>query len=239
VPEYRFPNESDEYRAQRNALLELEVALRSQVEAVAQKRRELPLGGRIKEDYRFEQVDAHGQLREVAFADLFGEHDTLLFYSMMFGPDWDAPCPACTSLVDGFNATHHSVVRSAAFAVVAAGGAEQLHRWAQRRGWNSIPLVSGARSSYMLDYAGDPDSTDAAMVSIMNVFRRTPDGIFHTWASELVNRPMDNGHPRHVDLLWPLWNLLDLTPEGRGDAPAPKQDYEHAYFDEHVMGGQG
>jgi predicted dithiol-disulfide oxidoreductase (DUF899 family) len=176
-------------------------------------------------------------VQEVPFAELFGPHRTLLLYSMMFGPDWDAPCPACTSLVDGFNATHHSVASTTAFAVVAAGSPEQLQRWAQRRGWTRIPLVSAHRSRYLLDYAGYPDTTDPAMVSIMNVFRRTPDGIVHTWGSELSNRPMDNGHPRHVDIVWPLWNLLDFTPDGRGDAPIPEQDFAHDYFDEHVLGG--
>ena len=50
---WRFPNESDEYRAQRDELLDLEVELRAQVEAVAAKRRELPRGGLLGHDYRF------------------------------------------------------------------------------------------------------------------------------------------------------------------------------------------
>lgn len=74
------------------------------------------------------------------------------------------------------------------------------------------------------------------MVSIMNVFRRTDDGIFHHWGSELINRPMESGHPRHMDMMWPIWNLLDLTPEGRGEAVYARQDYEHEYFSKHVMG---
>ena len=106
---YRFPNESDDYRARRDELLELEKDLRAAVKSVAQRRRELPLGGRLKEDYRFERVGADGEVHEVAFEELFGEHRSLLLYSMMFGPDWDAPCPSCTSLVDAFNANYHPV----------------------------------------------------------------------------------------------------------------------------------
>jgi predicted dithiol-disulfide oxidoreductase (DUF899 family) len=105
----RFPNESAEYRARRDEMLELETALRGQTEAVARQRRELPLGGRLLKDYRFEQLGAEGPVREVPFEDLFGERDSLLIYTKMFGSNWDAPCPSCTSLVDAFNAHHYPV----------------------------------------------------------------------------------------------------------------------------------
>jgi len=91
----------------------------------------------------------------------------------------------------------------------------------------------------MLDYSGVPDSKDPGLVSIMNVFRKTPEGIFHSWGSELLSRKMDTGHPRHVDSIWLLWNLLDLTPEGRGDAIVPKQNYEHRIFSKVVLGQEG
>ncbi len=230
---FRFPNETDEYRARRDELLDLEVELRARIEAVAAKRRELPVGGRLAEDYRFGRWE-DGGVREVPFAELFSSHSNLLLYTMMFGPDWDAPCPSCTSIVDGMNANWYAVDSTCAIAVVAAAGAEQLDAWARRRGW-TIPLVSGHGTSYLLDYAGF-ETTDPGVVSIMNVFCRTPEGIFHTWGSELLSRPMDNGHPRHVDSIWPMWNLLDMTPEGRGDAIIPRQDFEHAYFSREVLG---
>lgn len=236
MAEYRFPNESDDYRARRDELLEMERELRGQVEAVAQKRRELPLGGRLEEDYRFETVGADGEVREVAFEELFGTHRSLLLYSMMFGPDWDAPCPSCTSLVDGFNANYYPVSQRCAMAVVAAARPQQLRDWAQSRGWASIPLYSAGRGNYILDYAGTEGATDPALVPMLNVFRRTPEGIFHTWGSELYNHPMEDGSPRHVDMVWLYWNLLDLTPDGRGDLGIPIQDYEHAYFSRHVLG---
>ena len=230
---FRFPNESDAYRARRDELLEFEVDLRAQSEAVAAKRRELPLGGRLAQDYHFERWE-DGEVREVPFAELFGSHPSLLLYTMMFGPDWDAACPSCTSIVDGLDATWYSVESTCAIAVVAAAGAQQLHEWARRRGW-TIPLVSGLGTSYLLDYAGF-EATDPAMVSIMNVFRKTPEGIFHSWGSELLSRPMENGHPRHVDTIWTMWNLLDMTREGRGDAIVPRQDYEHAYSSREILG---
>ncbi|MEM7203574.1 MAG: DUF899 family protein [Planctomycetota bacterium] len=231
---YRFPNESDEYRARRNELLELEKDLRERGEAVAQKRRELPLGGRLKEAYRFERVGAAGVIEEVEFEELFGAHRSLLLYTMMFGPDWDAACPSCTSLVDAFNANYFPVSQQCAMAVVAAARPNQLHDWAKFRGW-TIPLVSAANNGYILDYFAREKASDSALASMMNVFRKTPDGVFHTWGSEIVRHPMDSGHPRHVDAMWPMWNLFDLTPEGRGARSVPVQDYEHAYFTKHVF----
>lgn len=212
----------------------MEVHLRDEVEAVAEKRRRLPLGGRLKENYQFERLDGDGNIQRVAFDDLFGAHDSLLLYSMMFGPDWDAPCPSCTCIVDGLNVSGRAVQEAAALAVVAAASPSQLENWADRRGWTQIDVVSGMRNDYLLDYAGFP-ATDPSVVSVMNVFKRTADGIFHFWASELLSRPLPNGHPRHVDMIWPFWNLLDMTPEGRGEALVPKQDYDHRYFSEHVL----
>lgn len=234
---YRFPNETDEYRAGRDELLEMEKKLRAQIDAVAQKRRELPLGGRLKEDYPFEHVGDDGKVDEVAFEELFGDHESLLLYTMMFGPGWDAACPSCTTLVDGFNASYYPVSQKCAMAVVAAAGPDQCRDWAQFRGW-TIPLYSAGKTSYILDYFAVEGADDPALVSMMNVFKKTPEGVFHTWGSELVGHPKANGHPCHVDIVWPYWNLLDMTPEGRGESAIPIQDYEHTYFSENVYRGE-
>ncbi|MDA1264800.1 MAG: DUF899 family protein [Planctomycetota bacterium] len=230
---FRFPNESDEYRTGRDALLDAEVELRAHSEAVAQQRRALPLGGKLGGDYRFEQVRA-GEVSQVPFAELFGEHEHLLLYTMMFGREWDAPCPSCTSFVDGMNSNWYAVDETTAIAVVADAGPQQLLAWAEKRGW-TIPLFSGGETSFILDYAGF-DATDPAMCSILNAFRRTDDGVYHTWGSELLGRPMESGHPRHVDPIWPMWNLLDASAGGRGDAIVPRQDFEHRYFSKVVLG---
>ena len=115
-----YPNESEAYRESRDELLELEKDLRARVDAVAAKRRELPLGGALKYDYHFESATG-GSTR---FSDLFGPHDTLLVYSMMFGPDWDAPCPSCTSIVDALNSNYGPLSHHASIAVVAAARRE-------------------------------------------------------------------------------------------------------------------
>lgn len=220
---YRFPEESDEYRQARDDLLEKEKALRAQVDAVAAKRRELPLGGQLKEDYRFDHMDEGGEVRSAPFGELFGSHATLILYSMMYGPDWDAPCPSCTSLVDAFNANYYPLSKQCAMAVVGAASAGQFHALAGQRGWK-IPLYSAGESSYLLDYFPEESTDDPALVSMLNVFRKTDEGVFHSWGSELVAHPKENGHPSHVDTVWPFWNLLDMTPEGRGDicVPPPK-----------------
>ena len=235
MSQFRFPNESDEYRSRRNELLDQEIRLRDEIEKVAEQRRQLPPGGQLKEAYGFERLGDGGKIESVSFDDLFGEHDSLIIYSMMFGPEWDAPCPSCTCIVDGLNVSGRAVQETSAIAVVAAASAEQLADWAGRRGWTQINLVSGTKNSYLLDYAGF-ETTDPGVVSVMNVFRKTQSGIFHFWASELLSRPMESGHPRHVDIVWPLWNLLDMTPQGRGDAIIPKQDYEHRYFSKNLLG---
>src|SRR5712671_7805767 len=88
----RFPNESAEYRRARTALLAEEIELRRHIERVAEQRRALPPGGEVTKEYRFDSADG-----PVTFADLFGDKDTLVVYSFMYGPDREQGCPMCTS----------------------------------------------------------------------------------------------------------------------------------------------
>ena len=112
----RYPNESAEYRAARNALLDDEMALRAQIEAVAAKRRALPLGGEVPEDYVFERIGKTSMPEKVRMSELFGPHDTLILYSFMYGPERDLPCPGCTHLLDGIDgAARHVGERARAF----------------------------------------------------------------------------------------------------------------------------
>src|SRR5687768_13511517 len=140
--ELRYPNESREYRDAREALLREEQELVAKVKAVAAKRRELPRGGELKEDYVFQWATDGKVGQSVKFSELFGDKTTLLFYSFMFGPNWDKPCPSCTSLVDGFDRTWYQVSQHAAFVAIAKAPAEKINAWARERGWIQIPLVS-------------------------------------------------------------------------------------------------
>jgi predicted dithiol-disulfide oxidoreductase (DUF899 family) len=222
----RYPNESKKYRAARNALLKEERELVKKVKSVAAKRRKLPPGGELKEDYVF-QWASDGKVGErVKFSELFGDKNTLLLYSFMYGPGWDNPCPSCTSLVDGFDRAWYQVSRNAAFAAIAKAPAEKINAWARKRGWSQIPLLSGSESTFQADYRCQGESDDMQW-PVMHVFTRRKGKIFHFWATELSGN--------HVDTVWPYWNLMDFTPEGRPDLLVPPQQFTSKFLEEHYL----
>jgi predicted dithiol-disulfide oxidoreductase (DUF899 family) len=222
----RYPNESKKYRAARDALLKEERELVKKVKAVAAKRRKLPPGGELKEDYVFQWANDGKVGQRVKFSELFGDKNTLLLYSFMFGPHWDNPCLSCTSLVDGFDRTWYQVSRHAAFAAIAKAPAERINAWARRRGWSQIPLLSGAQSSYQADYRCQGESDDLQW-PVMHVFMKRKGKIFHFWGTELPGN--------HVDTVWPYWNLMDFTPEGRPDIPVPPQEFRSKFLEENYL----
>src|SRR6476469_4416878 len=114
MSEPRYPNETREYREARDSLLKVEQELVDKVKSVAERRRSLPLGGQLKKDYAFQWANEGKLGKRVKFSELFGDKNSLLLYSWMYGPHWDHPCPSCTSLVDGFDRTWYSVTRDAA-----------------------------------------------------------------------------------------------------------------------------
>src|SRR2546428_7569030 len=122
----RYPNESAEYRAARNALLNDEIALRAQIEAVAAKRRALPLGGEVPEDYVFERIGKNATPEKVKMYELFGPHDTLVLYSFMYGPERELPCAGCTHLLDGLDGAATHIRQAAALYIVAESSIARL-----------------------------------------------------------------------------------------------------------------
>jgi len=217
----RFPNEDDAYRAARNKLLEAEIDLRRQTEAVAEMRRALPAGG-IAEDYVFDAPDG-----PVKLSDLFatGRENTLVIYSFMYGPDAATPCPMCTSMLDALDAETPHINDRINFAVVAKAPMATLRAWANGRGWSNLCLLSSGGNTYNVDYfAEDAEGNQWPMI---NVFRKADDGVRHTWGSELFLAPPDGDmHNRHADMIWPLWAMFDLTPAGRGADWYPKLSYD-------------
>lgn len=218
-----LPNEPADYRAARDALLAAEIDLRAQVERVAELRRGLPDGGDPPENYRFEELLPEGGTRHVRLSELFEKPDAaLVVYSLMYGPDWQAPCPSCTSIVDGFAGVAHHVSAKVNFAVVSKAPPGKLKALAVEREWqhNDLRLLSASQCNYQRDYHAQAGDDASKQLPVMNVFTQRNGQLRHFWASELLWADVD-GQPRHVDLVWPLWNLLDLTPEGRGnDGPA-------------------
>ncbi len=217
----RFPNESAAYRGARDELLEAEMALRRQVEEVAALRRRLPLGGVVKEDYEFDEVGGGAVRLSQLFAD---GKDTLLLYSFMYGPEMKAPCVMCTSMLDALDGEAPHVVQRVNLAVAAKSPAERIEKFARPRGWKNMRLLSSSRNTYNHDYQGEDENAD--QTPSMNVFTRRDGRIQHFWNSELLFAPTDEGEDsRHIDMIWPLWNLFDMTPEGRGEDWYPKLNY--------------
>jgi predicted dithiol-disulfide oxidoreductase (DUF899 family) len=225
----RFPNESPEYRTARDALMQAETELTRRIEEVAAQRRQLPTGGEVPEDYVFTErpagASADGPPRQVRLSELFGEHDTLLLYSFMFSSDMSRACRMCTSLLDGLDGAAPDLAQRAGFAVVAQSPIDRLVSYARERGWVNLRLVSSAGTTYNRDYHGENEDEQ---LSRINVFTRRGGVIRHLYATEQT--PAAPGwDDRHVDLIWPLWNLLDLTPEGRG------RDWRPAYSSKRPM----
>jgi predicted dithiol-disulfide oxidoreductase (DUF899 family) len=233
-----FPNESADYRAARNALLDAEIELRRQIERVAAQRRALPPGGQVPVDYVFERIGAKLMPEEVKLSELFGEYPSILLYSFMFGPERDQPCPGCTHMLDAIDGSARHANQRMPIYVVARSPIARLTAWAKQRGWNHLILLSSAANDYTADYHGNTAGMSAEMRAergykpgenwdepMFNIFRKDGGTVRHFWGSEMTFAPEDPGqHHRTGDLVDPLWGLLDMSPEGRGDF-FPKLDY--------------
>ena len=212
----RFPNESDEYRASRDALLTAEADLRAAVERVAALRRQLPMGGALKEDYAFTGLDQSGAATPVRFSELFAPgKDSLFLYGMMFSEAMENPCPMCSSFLDALDGNARHIGVRINLAVVAKSPIERIAAYAEKRGWRYLRLLSSAGTTYQRDYLAESES--GGQMPMANVFVKRDGGVHHFWGSELLYAPSE-GHPRHIDMMWPLWNVLDVTPDGRGSA---------------------
>ncbi|MGI9326391.1 MAG: DUF899 family protein [Pseudomonadales bacterium] len=221
-----YPNESEAYRAARDALAKEEELLVEKVKAVAAMRRKLPLGGLLQEDYTFTWATDGRCGESVRFSELFDDKNTLMMYSFMYGPSWDNPCPSCTSLMDGFDRAAYSVSKHAAFVGIAKAPAEAISAFAQQRGWSQMDLVSGSGSSYQADYQCQGD-TDDRQFPVMQVFRKQGEQIYHFWGTEITGN--------HVDTVWAYWNLMDFTPEGRPDVFTPPQNFRSKYLEDNYF----
>ena len=126
---FRFPGESAEYRKAREALLAEEIELRRHIERVAEQRRALPPGHEVRKDYQF-----IGENGPVSLADLFGDKQSLVIYTYMFGPQREKPCPMCTSLLSAWDGEAKDVEQRVAFAIVARSPIERLVAFKQQRG---------------------------------------------------------------------------------------------------------
>ncbi len=231
--EIGFPGESQEYRVARNRLLEQEIELRRTMEAVAAARRQLPPGGVVPRDYVFRGAGADGSTTDVRLSELFSPgRNSLAIYSFMFPRDPDdetpgpttgqtallplkeGPCPSCAALLDQLDGAAEHASQHVNLAVVAKAPLQHVLAFARERGWRRLRLLSSAANSYNRDYMAE--TAEGKQRPMLTVFHRDGESIRHFWSSELFYAPSDpEQEPRHVGTLEPLWNLFDLTPEGR------------------------
>ncbi len=212
-----FPNESSQYRAARNALLIEEIELRRQIERVAMQRRALPSGGEMLQDFAL-----GSEAGVVPFSSLFGNRNTLLVYSMMYGPQRESPCPMCTSFLTGWNGVAVNLRERVAIAVTARSPIERLRAFKTQRGLLNLPFLSDISGEYTRAYV-NPDDAD---VPGFSVFTRREGVVRHFYSGEMSGEMADPGQdPRGAPDLDPLWLMLDWTPNGRGTDWYPKLDY--------------
>ena len=228
-----LPGESAEYRASRDRLLEREVELRRTMEEVAEARRALPPGGLVPEDYVFQGAGTGGAPTDVRLSELFAPgKDSLAIYSFMFPRDSEderpgpasgetarlplaeGPCPSCVALLDQLDGAAEHAGQQLNLAVVAKAALPRVLTFARERGWRRLRLLSSAENTYNRDYLAE--TAEGEQRPVLNVFHRHGGAIRHFWASELFYAPTEPGQdPRHVGTLEPVWNLFDLTREGR------------------------
>lgn len=211
-------NESEEYLARREDLRLAEIELMEHRERVAVLRRALPQGAALP-DYEFLEgpanLDAGDEpLRAVKLSELFtAANRSLVIYHLMFGKKQVKPCPMCTMWVDGSNGVAPHLAQNIDFAVVAAAEPKALRGHARDRGWDKVRLLSAGESTFQFDLGGE--DAEGRQDSAISVFTKDIDGtVRHFYTAHPRMGP--DVKERGIDLLAPVWNLLDLTPQGRG-----------------------
>jgi predicted dithiol-disulfide oxidoreductase (DUF899 family) len=214
-----LPNESPEYLAKREEVRLAEIELLNAREKVAALRRELPAGATIQ-DYEFLEVptsldEGDQPERKVKLSELFTSPDrSLVIYHFMFGKKQTNPCPMCTAWIDSFNGVAHHLAQNVDLAIVAAADPSTLRAHARNRGWDKLRLLSAGDSTFKYDLGSE--DREGAQDSTISVFTRDSDGMLRHFYSSHPRLGKDV-EERGIDELNPIWNVLDLTPEGRGE----------------------
>jgi predicted dithiol-disulfide oxidoreductase (DUF899 family) len=214
-----LPNESEEYLTKREELRLAEIELMRQRERCAELRRRLPEGA-IVQDYIFEEgpadLDAGDTpIRAVRLSELFtGSDRSLVVYQFMYGKKQTSPCPMCTLWIDGLNGVAHHLAQNVDVAIIAAADPPALRKHGRTRGWDKLRLLSSGTSTFKYDLGSE--DREGNQDSTVSVFTRDSDGTlrhFYSAHPSMANDIKERG----LDLLTPVWNILDLTPQGRGD----------------------
>jgi predicted dithiol-disulfide oxidoreductase (DUF899 family) len=205
------PNASPEYQKLRGELYEAELALREQRERVAELRRSLPRDT-VVEDSVFERI-VDGQPSEVRLSELFEDpNKPLVIMHFMFGKAQTSPCPMCTLWADGYDGAIPHLSQRVNFVVLVAGNLVEFQDYARGRGWENLRIASAGSSTVKLELEFENEAGD--QYPGVSVYERASDGSVRHFYSSRAYGP-DGG--RMMDLLSPVWNYFDLTPEGRGE----------------------
>ena len=213
-----YPNDSAAYRAARISLLAEEIELRRHIERVAAQRRALPPGGEAR-DYEFDNETG----KTVRLTDLFGSHDTLVTYFWMYGPERERPCPMCTSFLGSIDLPVRDISQRVAIAAIGRSPVARQLAFARERGWRNLKFYATVGDDFAHDYRGlAPDGNEWPA---LDVWVKRDGGVRHFWGSELGGTDDPGQDPRGAPDPTPLWNILDLTPGGRGADWYPKLAY--------------
>lgn len=212
-------NESEEYLAKREELRLAEIELMQQRERVAALRRELPQGATVQ-DYVFEEGPANldagdAPIRKVRLSELFsGPNRAVVLYHFMYGKKQANPCPMCTMLIDGWAGVPHHLAQNADVAIVAAADPVALRAHARKRGWGGLRLLSCGDNTFKYDLASE--DREGAQDSAVSVFSKDADGTLRHFYTAHPRMSTDIKE-RGLDLLFSVYNILDITPQGRGN----------------------
>ncbi len=230
----------EEWRAARLALLEAEKDLTRRSDELARRRQELPWV-RIDKTYRFETDEGAASL-----ADLFRGRSQLLVYHFMFGPDYTAGCPSCSSIADGFDGfVVHLANHDVTLCAVSRAPLARLQAYKRRMGW-TFPWASSAGSDFNGDFgvgftevqqreggidynyhrepalvreAADDGSTAFAAMSGTDAatYARERPGMSSFALEDGVVYHAYSTYARGLDGLWGMYQWLDRAPRGRNE----------------------
>jgi predicted dithiol-disulfide oxidoreductase (DUF899 family) len=212
-------NESDEYLAKREELRLAEIELMRQRERVAELRRRLPKGAPIQ-DYTFEEGPANldagdTPIRTVRLSELFtAPNRSVVAYHFMYGKKQTSPCPMCTLIIDGWNGVTHHLEQNVDAVIVAAADPAALRAHARRQGWNNLRLLSCGDNTFKYDLGSE--DREGHQDSTVSVFTKDSNGMLRHFYTAHPSMSTDIKE-RGLDLLCPVYNILDLTPQGRGN----------------------
>ncbi len=231
-----------EWLAARLELLKAEKELTRRSDELARSRQELPWV-RTDKDYRFQTDEGTASL-----ADLFAGRSQLLIYHFMFGPDYTAGCPTCSSIADGFDGSVvHLANHDVTLCAVSRAPLPKLQAYKRRMGW-SFPWASSFGSDFNYDFQASHSKEDWESGAVEWNFRlndlRPPAGqesSWNSWTESAVGTDWEtyrsegpgmsafalqdgvtyhtySAYERGFDVLWAMYQWLDRAPLGRNES---------------------